>query len=239
MCGGTQYFFLPQIRYKGLSPRVRGNLCFAYLRAPSTGSIPACAGEPTTEQAPLCIAGVYPRVCGGTYDGTGARAANEGLSPRVRGNRADDWEQAGIARSIPACAGEPRRITTAAASRGVYPRVCGGTKSPWSIVLRSRGLSPRVRGNRQSSFVRPALWRSIPACAGEPKASSMWKNPLSVYPRVCGGTAVAVQQDNHLRGLSPRVRGNLLRIIVRSGRRRSIPACAGEPRHPRRAEDCL
>ena len=69
--------------------------------------IPACAGEPS----PLLLSGaaiwVYPRVCGGTASLNRRRIGVLGLSPRVRGNRLDTRLATTMARSIPACAGEP------------------------------------------------------------------------------------------------------------------------------------
>ena len=40
----------------------------------------------------------------------------------------------------------------------------------------------RAKGARQDV-------RSIPACAGEPRAGAVPAIPNAVYPRVCGGTA--------------------------------------------------
>ena len=51
-----------------------------------------------------------------------------------------------------------------------------------------------------------------------------------VYPRVCGGTASALEAALHQVGLSPRVRGNHFRANALAVVRGSIPACAGEPR---------
>ena len=50
-----------------------------------------------------------------------------------------------------------------------------------------------------------------------------------VYPRVCGGTNDRAMIRISLKGLSPRVRGNHVAADSDSARRRSIPACAGEP----------
>ena len=50
-----------------------------------------------------------------------------------------------------------------------------------------------------------------------------------VYPRVCGGTSVIRDDASAWCGLSPRVRGNQGHYAKRGGKRRSIPACAGEP----------
>ena len=72
--------------------------------------------------------------------------------------------------SIPAYAGEPCLCTKRAGTKGVYPRVCGGTKCR-QIVLRSdMGLSPRMRGNRGEIVTRTGWDGSIPAYAGEPVA---------------------------------------------------------------------
>ena len=50
-----------------------------------------------------------------------------------------------------------------------------------------------------------------------------------VYPRVCGGTAGLVYLPDGAGGLSPRVRGNRVGLLVFLQRGGSIPACAGEP----------
>ena len=98
------------------------------------------------------------------------------------------------------------------------------------MPVRAPGLSPRVRGNRSPDCRRRTTSRSIPACAGEPRSSMRCSAACRVYPRVCGGTLEAARSPSSERGLSPRVRGNP--HVPRHGRagRRSIPACAGEPR---------
>ena len=50
-----------------------------------------------------------------------------------------------------------------------------------------------------------------------------------VYPRVCGGTGSTSGAHGGKSGLSPRVRGNLCRLMQDLARLGSIPACAGEP----------
>ena len=49
---------------------------------------------------------------------------------------------------------------------------------------------------------------------------------------MCGGTAVADAENLDDRGLSPRVRGNLVVHAGLTEAQRSIPACAGEPPKP-------
>ena len=152
---------------------------------------------------------VYPRVCGGTCTDDMSTCTAGGLSPRVRGNLVMRRYALGVWGSIPACAGEPvvdRRSTR-----------------------RLAGLSPRVRGNPPEHAATFQALRSIPACAGEPVEGGSRLACRPVYPRVCGGTALPERTRTYTTGLSPRVRGNLVRGSCLRYTPRSIPACAGEP----------
>ena len=175
-------------------------------------------------------------MCGGTVSSSTHDMCRRGLSPRVRGNLTATLTARQWTRSIPACAGEPiaRRDRDYAAS--VYPRVCGGTWYQGASAALGRGLSPRVRGNRQLRQIHLIRHRSIPACAGEPRRGGGMDGPQPVYPRVCGGTHARRRQTRNAAGLSPRVRGNPPAGGTAPPLRRSIPACAGEP--PGRAAGC-
>ena len=238
-------------------------------------SIPACTGEPRCCPASVILPKVYPRVYGGTmasrtvttsWNGlsprvrgnrtkSSGRRPGRGLSPRVRGNPSDARTRSRLARSIPACTGEPhlfdgvavltarhgsgrsipactgeprpRRACTALP--GVYPRVYGGTHATLELLSPSRGLSPRVRGNRYTWKRARSCARSIPACTGEPHRKHAVHHFDGVYPRVYGGTHDAEGHCGIREGLSPRVRGNRAEACVPDTRLRSIPACTGEP----------
>ena len=192
-------------------------------------SIPACAGEPRRSCRHRHRRRVYPRVCGGTGVHQRSVYKLQGLSPRVRGNRADSmvWTTAG--RSIPACAGEPNGGLAMMRLVMVYPRVCGGTCHLARGHGAAAGLSPRVRGNRRYSVRSGMRGGSIPACAGEPAAAAAADAMAAVYPRVCGGTEIHGNESHNPDGLSPRVRGNRLAFTALTKASRSIPACAGEP----------
>ena len=225
MCGGTN------TQRSALYPRVCGGTsCMK-------GSIPACAGEPSTD----------PRVCGGTsWIMTRSIPACAGEPCTIAGGwvRGVYPRVTSVQRSIPACAGEPShsmgsrvypRVPLGLLPVGVehiesvYPRVCGGTGS--AARSTQRGSIPACAGEPRSC----CSIGSIPACAGEPPAIRVASR---VYPRVCGGTGSAARWGMH-NGLSPRVRGNPARWgrTQRTGMRwtlghledRSIPACAGEP----------
>ena len=147
----------------------------------------------------------------------------------MRGNPTPSPSACGTGGSIPACAGEPPPREGARRARGVYPRVCGGTRRIAFSAAGTRGLSPRVRGNRASSRSVGAYKGSIPACAGEPHRRPTARTRARVYPRVCGGTPGGGVWPASRAGLSPRVRGNLAHWRNTIFLDRSIPACAGEP----------
>ena len=215
---------------KGLSPRVRGNLTSRTLCPVPVGSIPACAGEPVLVAGGSGRCGVYPRVCGGTYYMVRVPTVVYGLSPRVRGNPVSVAYCLIPSGSIPACAGEPCGLILTQGYIRVYPRVCGGTLRERQKEWGEAGLSPRVRGNPVGRRDTGRGFGSIPACAGEPESGAASRSGGRVYPRVCGGTCVRPKHCRLPKGLSPRVRGNPSYWFRLRGTRRSIPACAGEPR---------
>ena len=249
MCGGTRGARGAKSRPSGLSPRVRGNrqrslgisqelwsipACAGNLERGRghqgrPGSIPACAGEPLAAPGSARRGRVYPRVCGGTPWFRALAARLSGLSPRVRGNLRVAAAARARGRSIPACAGEPRRYARTDRQGRVYPRVCGGTAVSRLSAAACSGLSPRVRGNRGFVGSSGAEAGSIPACAGEPSILAPLPRGAGVYPRVCGGTSLGMFYFQIREGLSPRVRGNRQPARPRTISVGSIPACAGEP----------
>ncbi len=168
VCGGTRERRSGPLCRGGLSPRVRGNRHSSGMRWPVSRSIPACAGEPRGGRAVRRDDQVYPRVCGGTRWASSFCCVYDGLSPRVRGNPPAAIKETWRKRSIPACAGEPPVRVKAHSGQRVYPRVCGGTATRHDTMTDTRGLSPRVRGNRARALPAHVMGRSIPACAGEP-----------------------------------------------------------------------
>ena len=166
VCGGARSTPSVMVKWhQGLSPRVRGSLAFtvAPLIAAMAGSIPACAGEPTSLRSAVSATRVYPRVCGGAISRTCMGHSSRGLSPRVRGSL-DALKLPRVtseSRSIPACAGEPSDSTGASpcSLQRVYPRVCGGAtlKTKVALSVNCKGLSPRVRGSPCERHVAVAI----------------------------------------------------------------------------------
>ena len=167
VCGGNDDCTAQEHRKTGLSPRVRGKPELRNPPAPGSRSIPACAGETMRGRIRPAAEGVYPRVCGGNIITSAILAGSGGLSPRVRGKLAAPAAAPARGRSIPACAGETISPDPGKIPRKVYPRVCGGNNFPGSGENPPKGLSPRVRGKRATSWGKYPPARSIPACAGE------------------------------------------------------------------------
>ena len=227
--GGTTLVQKTWPRSKGLSPRVRGNPRRARREVWLGRSIPACTGEPVRVPEHQHDGQVYPRVYGGTAERVYPARQGYGLSPRVRGNRPKPRRGDDKGGSIPACTGEPLRCSGACNAAGVYPRVYGGTITESTKNDFEEGLSPRVRGNPTHAPVRRSIWRSIPACTGEPCVAFDNFHGHKVYPRVYGGTLPTAWAETRSSGLSPRVRGNLSHALGSGQQIRSIPACTGEP----------
>ena len=106
--------------------------------------------------------------------------------------------------------------------------MCGGITDVDNLLSRVRGLSPRVRGNPGSAGDRHAPTGPIPACAGESVIGTNSAGAPAAYPRVCGGIVKEQHPDLDIRGLSPRVRGNLIANLGKIPCLGPIPACAGE-----------
>ena len=85
VCGGPIGYNLVYTVEQGLSPRVRGTHTRTSRNQHMSGSIPACAGDPTWPCLKQRHPRVYPRVCGGPYIGLHLAERVYGLSPRVRG----------------------------------------------------------------------------------------------------------------------------------------------------------
>ena len=188
LCGGTTRCRIYSDRGTCLSPPVRGNRPLAQAGGFRVVSIPACAGEPGGFRGWGLGVGVYPRLCGGTWDFGEATDYPTCLSPPVRGNLVRALRRAGWQVSIPACAGEPSGRRWRRRLAAVYPRLCGGTVGDGAAGLGEGCLSPPVRGNRLGGGRGGVRRLSIPACAGEPMRRRTGSRTSAVYPRLCGGT---------------------------------------------------
>ena len=218
----------PALR-EGLSPRVRGILSRRGRAGRRRGSIPACTGNPSRRPHRRRSLRVYPRVYGESPLLGILRVIGKGLSPRVRGipGLADGTLR--HSRSIPACTGNPLGSWSPRIPAGVYPRVYGESRGSSYRIVSTMGLSPRVRGIPYGRRLRRTLWRSIPACTGNPLEGPAQLGSSEVYPRVYGESRRPLGQRRPGHGLSPRVRGIPSASEPQGRYAWSIPACTGNP----------
>ena len=209
VCGGASKGFKAMTGLEGLSPRMRGSPGSAIAQRIESRPIPAYAGEPGSADAIHFGDWAYPRVCGG------ARGPPCGALSRR-------WP-------IPAYAGEPVINDANCGRNRAYPRVCGGAITSYFMGFLLRGLSPRMRGSRSSSFCASRSNGPIPAYAGEPRAHARIVGYIRAYPRVCGGAPTGPFAPTKAGGLSPRMRGSRIQIAHRGSPQGPIPAYAGEP----------
>ena len=166
--GGSALAFGANAEIIGLSPPTRGIQSPTPHRRACPRSIPAYAGDPHYGKRRTSLAGVYPRLRGGSARSPLYNRAQGGLSPPTRGIRACASLRGRAPRSIPAYAGDPTHMDGAGGLGEVYPRLRGGSASGAGAARCLSGLSPPTRGiqcGRLSSDITP---RSIPAYAGDP-----------------------------------------------------------------------
>ena len=133
-CGETLWDIATTSLFKGLSPRMRGNLLHRHRPARCNGSIPTHAGKPFGDAGSVWRCGVYPHACGETCYAQSLRPERSGLSPRMRGNHTLDARSLVLMGSIPTHAGKPGNGLRMVALYGVYPHACGETATTAGIA---------------------------------------------------------------------------------------------------------
>jgi hypothetical protein len=187
--GGTHTMMWMFCRYRGPSPRGRGNPRQTVPQPRFRGAIPAWAGEPGERRQTRLHDRGHPRVGGGTRRRIVSDISGRGPSPRGRGNPKGGRHAGPDPGAIPAWAGEPAIGTTA--------------------VVTMSGPSPRGRGNLTWWEMCPAPLGAIPAWAGEPATRRVRRRTTRGHPRVGGGTQRSKPLTTFASGPSPRGRGNL------------------------------
>ena len=110
----------------GSSPRGRGTPLLRHASGPFRRFIPAWAGDTSRLLASFTFIAVHPRVGGGHFPPGEMEVLRDGSSPRGRGTRGARHAATGIARFIPAWAGDTMAVRRRPCSGSVHPRVGGG-----------------------------------------------------------------------------------------------------------------
>ena len=131
-------------------------------------TISACAEPPLDLLLWPVRCGDYLRVCGATSTEGERGEKAVGLSPRVRSHLNRRVASISGTRAISACAEPPRAQKQTCRGEGGYLRVCGATHCLLLRLLKTLGLSPRVRSHRRCAQAQDAEMRAISACAEPP-----------------------------------------------------------------------
>ena len=170
--GGTSLrSFIDHSRW-GPSPRGRGNPKRPVGIPVYGGTIPAWAGEPALDALSDEKYEDHPRVGGGTEERGLVEGADQGPSPRGRGNHRAEIGAEVLVRTIPAWAGEPVSAGRCCNGQSDHPRVGGGTGDGAVATPAHVGPSPRGRGNPDHAARVVVSPGTIPAWAGEPPWST-------------------------------------------------------------------
>ena len=213
--------------FVGSSPRVRGTLNKPFLCLRLRRFIPASAGNALGACAVAAVGAVHPRECGERVGISTDVEELDGSSPRVRGTQIDNMRAKARERFIPASAGNAAGHDAPGEGHAVHPRECGERTNVVVVAGSTAGSSPRVRGTPRRQRRLPARHRFIPASAGNARVANGKRLTTPVHPRECGERCDDTSDGAPPAGSSPRVRGTPCGVHRALGRRRFIPASAG------------
>ncbi len=165
-CGAHIQVDRSMFRLQGSSPRMRGSHVMKRTVRAAQGIIPADAG--LTRLSCSCDSRLrdHPRGCGAHRNKVAKNRSHWGSSPRMRGSLALLLRTAGGERIIPADAGLTPKLNLYRKAVRDHPRGCGAHTLRASLLRRSAGSSPRMRGSH--TRYRAGRWKHgiIPADAG-------------------------------------------------------------------------
>ena len=170
---------------------------------------------------------VHPRVGGEHPSSDHATEGSCGSSPRGRGTLHTVSRTGLQRRFIPAWAGNTAGTSSSSIRFSVHPRVGGEHSAAIDTARYQTGSSPRGRGTPAEPRAMRRTARFIPAWAGNTHGSSPTTARLPVHPRVGGEHSSSCRAVSSCPGSSPRGRGTPATHEGREGRRRFIPAWAG------------
>ena len=227
-CGADAAKHSEILRRQGSSPRVRGRL--DHLRRPrqDRGLIPASAGQTPCYQNGSHSTRAHPRECGADEVEGDKLCLIRGSSPRVRGRRLRLRRRVGVARLIPASAGQTDASKSIDKGVGAHPRECGADRGRARMAQATQGSSPRVRGRQVAWIHRSQPPGLIPASAGQTCSRTAMRLVTRAHPRECGADFVDPHRVVGVLGSSPRVRGRRLPPRPYCPGHGLIPASAGQ-----------
>ena len=193
---------------------------FARLIPARAGNIPCATGSPA-------LAAAHPRSRGEHRRKPWKASLRRGSSPLARGTFGVGLSGGASLRLIPARAGNIRGSTPAASRQAAHPRSRGEHAIADTKDRGIAGSSPLARGTLYINRRGNAGLRLIPARAGNMFFALTWLPFESAHPRSRGEHWRRRARSLASCGSSPLARGTSRRLPFFLGRRRLIPARAG------------
>ena len=200
------------------------------MSAHNTGStrfIPAYAGNARRARRPFGPRPVHPRIRGERCVRHATTCCTYGSSPHTRGTRCGHRYRAWYGRFIPAYAGNAILNENTRLYSAVHPRIRGERFRRSLILLVNCGSSPHTRGTLQAALDQVHRPRFIPAYAGNAATRSRAGAQGTVHPRIRGERYAPGAERARPGGSSPHTRGTHVSCSHLVGKRRFIPAYAG------------
>ena len=191
----------------GSSPHTRGTRPWTASSGRKYRFIPAYAGNAYGKLAAGRRLPVHPRIRGERWIGIDAERGLSGSSPHTRGTHVGGGFGVGVARFIPAYAGN------AVSTSNIIPLRCGS--------------SPHTRGTLSIICLDLDRGRFIPAYAGNAGSRPGARWWRSVHPRIRGERMIAQAAEIDRIGSSPHTRGTRYHFGTSNVVYRFIPAYAG------------
>ena len=168
-CGELVMMF-PALEIKsGSSPRMRGTLLNREVGGVRRRFIPAHAGNSFLPDILTMRNPVHPRACGELELEAYAKGNGDRFIPAHAGNSSSDEPPKYLKvqdRFIPAHAGNSLFLMSSALTSPVHPRACGELVMVLRMKRKAYGSSPRMRGTLADRSSPLAIYRFIPAHAG-------------------------------------------------------------------------
>ena len=188
-CGANGVAHADAIQACGSSPRMRGKLGVGLEMVFGVRIIPAHAGQTSRSACLKWAASDHPRACGANPEHVSFTQFTVGSSPRMRGKPVGEPFPCVAVRIIPAHAGQTCDLLTGSCRHTDHPRACGANTSRPRCNAIMHGSSPRMRGKLRVRVERRAVFRIIPAHAGQTISSSVYGRRSADHPRACGANS--------------------------------------------------
>ena len=211
----------------GSSPLARGTRCSTKRWEGAARFIPARAGNTISRSSAASPAPVHPRSRGEHTSHQSAASTTTGSSPLARGTPVRDTYHVGLARFIPARAGNTQRRGRPRDPPSVHPRSRGEHARLIVSTVRTPGSSPLARGTPRRGQAGPLPPRFIPARAGNTRPGGARWSRVPVHPRSRGEHWKNAIRNVLRGGSSPLARGTPTLDTLRELPDRFIPARAG------------